>query len=68
MWKKNDYNCYSNSEDENIINMSKKEKINYFKKKGIVYFESEIISTIREYSSLHYSLSILYQNMNVEKF
>ena len=48
--------------------MPKKEKINYFKNKEIVYFESEIISTIREYSSFHYSLSILYQNMNVEKF
>jgi len=39
--EKNGYNCYSCSEDENIRNMSKK-KINYFKKKGIVYFKVKL--------------------------
>jgi len=55
-------------EERNLREMSKKEKINYFKNKKVAYFKSEIISTIREYSSLHYSLLILYQNMNVENF
>ena len=48
--------------------MSERERINYFKNKKIIYIKSEIISTIGEFKQLQYSLLILYQNMNVDKF
>ena len=55
-------------EEKNLRNLSEKEKINYLKNIKKIYFKSNIISTIREFSHLQYSLSILYQNMNVDKF